>query len=176
VGTPSNVTLGPGQVYVAPLGTAEPTDASTALIAAYRDVGYTEGGTTFNYALTIENVTVDQELDPIARKVTSRDASVTFTMAEATGKNLALALNVGADATVSTGFEPPDPGTELRIMIVFQADTGARYLFRQCVQGGSISVQSAKAPAKRLIATTFSCEIPNGAKPFKIFPAADGTI
>jgi hypothetical protein len=175
VGTPSNVSIGPGEVFVAPIGTTMPTTATGSLDVAFRNVGYTDGGVTFNYGLTVEPTLVDQELEAIGQRTTGRTASITVPMAEATAKNLALALNVGADVA-SGAFEPPDLGDEVRVIIVFEAETGARYLFRQCLNAGSISISNAKAPAKRIIATEFRLEKPDGAKPFKIFPAADGTI
>lgn len=176
MGTASNVQLGPGKVSVAPLGSTMPTDATTALDAAFRDVGYTEGGTTLSYGITNEEVTVDQEIDPVKTATTGRSIRVRFAMAEATGKNLALALNNGANVTVSTGFEPVDANSEVHVIIVFDSDNGARYLFRQCLQAGTIEMTNAKAPAKKLIGVDFKVEKPSGAKPFKIFPAADGTI
>lgn len=175
MGTPSNVSLGPGEVWVADIGTTMPTDATTALDADFRNVGYTEGGIVFNYAITVSSVEVDQELEPIRQVTTAREASINVPMAEATAKNLALALNVGADVA-SGAFEPPDLGDEVRVILVFEAISGARYLFRQCIQAGSITLTNAKAPQKRIIATQFRLEKPDGAKPFKIFPAADGTI
>lgn len=175
MGTPSNVDLGPGVVSVAPIGSTMPVDATTALDAAFRDVGYTDGGVVFNYAITVEGVTVDQELEAIRQETTGRAASIVIPLAEATQKNLAMALNVGA--SVSSGpFEPPDLGAEVRIIIVFQAHSGARYLFRQCLNAGSMSLSNGKAPAKRIIATEFRLEKPDSAKPFKIFPSAGGLI
>lgn len=175
MGTPSNVDIGPGEIWVAPAGTTMPTDATTGLDADFRDVGYTDGGVTFNYGITVEGVTVDQELEAIRQETTSRNASITVPLAEATQKNLAMALNVGADVA-SGAFEPPDLGDEVRIIIVFEAASGARWLFRQCLNAGSISLTNAKAPAKRIIATEFRLEKPDGAKPFKIFPSAGGLI
>lgn len=174
-GTSSNVQLGPGKISVAAMGSTVPSDATTALDAAFRDVGYTDGGVTFGYTLTNEPVTVDQEFDPIAYKTTGRAAFVRFPMAEITVKNLGLALNAGASIS-NAAFEPPDPNTEVRVIIVFDADNGARWLFRQCFQAGSVELTAAKAPQKRIIGVDFRLEKPNGAKPFKVFPAADFTV
>lgn len=175
MGTPSNVDIGPGKVSAAPLGTTMPTDATTALNAAFRDVGYTDGGVTINYGITVEPITVDQELEPIRQATTGRAASIVIPLAEVTQKNLAMAVNLGADVA-SGAFEPPDLGAEVRIIIVFDAASGARYLFRQCLNAGSMSIANAKAPQKRIIATEFRLEKPDGAKPFKIFPNASGVI
>lgn len=175
MGTPSNVDLGPMDIWVAAFGSTMPVDATTALDAAFRNVGYTDGGVVFNYAITVEGVTVDQELEAIRQETTGRAVSVVIPMAEATQKNLAMALNVGADVA-SGAFEPPDLGDEVRIIIVGEAPSGARYLFRQCLNAGSMSLTNAKAPAKRIIGTEWRLEKPDGAKPFKIFPSAGGLI
>lgn len=174
-GTPSNVVLGAGVFSVAPLGSTMPTDATTALDAAFRDVGYTDGGVTIAYGITNEPIPVDQEFYPVAHKTTAISASVRVPMAEATVKNLALAMNAGANAT-NGAFEPPDPGSEVRVIGVLQTENGARWLFRQIFQSGSLEIRNAKAPEKKIITVEFRLEKPSGAKPFKVFPATDYTI
>jgi hypothetical protein len=171
MGTPGNVLIGPGDLYVAPIGTAEPASATAILNAAFRLVGYTEDGTTFNYEITTEDILVAEEFDPVMIATTGRTGSVAFQMAEATRQNLALALNAGADAATSGTLEPPDPGSEVRVMILLQTEEGARWLFRRCLQSGSIEIQRDKAPAKALLPVTFKLEKPSGAKPFIVWPS-----
>ena len=44
-GSPGNVDVGPGRLYYAALGTAEPTDCSTVLPSAnWKVLGYTAAG------------------------------------------------------------------------------------------------------------------------------------
>ena len=71
-GTPSNVDLGPGRLYVAPLGTAEPVNCSAALPSAWIPIGYTEDGTEFQFGVTREAVEVAEEVDPIGYEMTRR--------------------------------------------------------------------------------------------------------
>lgn len=184
-GTPTNVQLGPGRLYVAAIGTTEPASSSAALPSAWRAVGYTEDGNAFSTETTSEPVEVAEELDPVAYANTRRISRVAFTMAETTRRNLALAMNVGAnEANDATAFEPPDLGTEVRIMLVWDSDedptatptTNRRWLFRRGYQSGAIEVPHRKAPAKSLIAVTFNLEKPTGAKVFKAFPNAAGLI
>lgn len=59
--TATNVTTGKakvgGAIFCAPVGTALPTDATTALNAAFKDVGYaSEDGVTNNGEITSDNV------------------------------------------------------------------------------------------------------------------------
>lgn len=171
MGTSSNVLLGPGLLYVAPIGTAEPASATATRDAAYRAVGYTESGTTVRFEITTEDIPVAEEFDPVAIETTGRATSVAFSMAEATRQNLALALNVGANAANTGTLEPPDPGTELRIMLMLETDEGARWLFRRCLQSGTIEMQRNKAPQKALLPVTFKLEKPTGAKPFIVWPS-----
>lgn len=171
MGTSSNVLIGPGLLYVAPIGTAEPASATATLNAAFREVGYTDAGTTFRYELTNEPIEVAEEFDPVAYATTGRAASVAFAMAESTRANLALALNSGADAAATGTYEPPEPGDEVRVMILLQTEEGARWLFRRCLQADTVEIARQKAPQKALIPVTFRLEKPTGAAPFKVWPS-----
>lgn len=175
-GTTGNVELGPGRLYVAPLGTAEPASCSAVLPSAWRAVGYTEDGSAFSTALTQSEVDVAEEVDPILYVLTKRANTLVVTMAEMTRRNLALALGSGANAANdATAYEPPNPGAEVAVMGVWDSqDTpdanNERWLFRQMKSGGTITIPRRKAPAKATIAVTFSLEKPSGLAPFKVFP------
>lgn len=175
MGSPANISLGAGELFVAPLGTTEPIDAATALPVAWRSIGYTEDGSTFAYAVASSPVLVEEELEAVRHVTTGRSGSVAFAMAEATAQNLALAINNGAGAAPTT-VEPVAAGSELRVMLVHNAVSGARWVFRQCFQTGSLSVANKKAPAKKLLAVTFSLEKPATAQTFKVYPSAAGLI
>lgn len=178
-GTATNVSLGPGWLYVAAIGTTEPTSASAALPSAWRDVGYTEEGSTFSYEYENEGIEVAEELDAIRYVTTGRAGTLAFNMAEATRRNLALALNAGAAAANdATAIEPTAAGSEVRVMAVWDsgdatavaAGTSSRWLFRQCFQAGNIEIDRHKAPDKSLIPVEFRLEKPTGLQPFKVFP------
>lgn len=178
MGNPTNVVLGPGAVYVAPIGTTEPVNASAALPSAWRAIGYTEEGTTFSYGVKTADVEVAEEFDPVRVAMTGREITVEFEMAEVTRQNLALAMNAGANAANdATAIEPPTPGTEVRVMIVFQADeSNARWIFRQCFQMESVDSERKKAPDKATFPVKFRLEKPSGSAPFKVFPGSDGRV
>ncbi|HVM07194.1 MAG TPA: hypothetical protein VM345_01925 [Acidimicrobiales bacterium] len=168
------VEIGPGLLYVAPYGTPEPDDADDTLDAAFRAVGYTEDGSTFEYEITNEAIEVAEEFDPVKYATTGRRASITFQMAEITRQNLALAMNAGADAAETGDLEPPEPGEEERITIVWDsadADEPERWVLRKCLQAGTVSIRRQKSPNKTLIPVTFRLEKPTGQAPFVILGA-----
>jgi hypothetical protein len=81
---------GPG-IYIAPVGTAAPTDASTAPAAAWTTLGYlSEDGVTFGTSTNSENITPWQSRSPVRTIITSRELTVDFTMLEFSAQNVAL--------------------------------------------------------------------------------------
>jgi hypothetical protein len=182
-GTSTNVQTGPGRLYVAPIGTTEPVSSSAALPSAWIPIGYTEQGHEYVADITSEAIEVAEELDPIRYENTRRVSRVTFSMAEATKRRLAIALGSGAaTADDAVAYEPPDPGAELAVMLVWDSDedpttnTNVRWIYRQAKPSGSVTVAHGKAPAKALIPVTFNLEKPTGLKPIKVFPNASGHI
>ena len=176
-GNPDEVVLGAGTLYVAAIGTTEPASASAVLPSAWREIGWTEDGVTFNYEITTADIEVEEELDPVKVVTTGRKSEVAFQMAQLTRANLALALNKGAAGQTGTGsLAPPAPGSEVRVMIVLDTIDGARYIFRRCVQSGRISIARKKAPNKALIPVTFKLEKPAGLDPWSMLPNASSLV
>lgn len=171
-----DVLTGPGLLYAAPLGTTEPTDATTALPGAWREVGYTDEGSTFSYELNTEQVEVAETLDPIRQVNTSRTITIAFAMAEMSRRNLALALNAGANAANTGAYEPPELGTEVRVMLVWHGDGAQRWVLRKCFQTSNVEINRGKLPAKSLMTVVFGLEKPTGLAPFKVFPNASGQV
>lgn len=182
-GTPGNVDLGPGRLYYAPIGTAEPSNASTALPSAWLVVGYTEDGTEISTEITSEAIEVAEELDPIAYEQTKRMTKVAFQMAEATKRRLGLALGTGgAEVDNSGSFEFPDAGSVVDVMFVWDSEESAgannkRWLFRKCSPASTVTVARRKAPQKALLPAEFNCAKPDATtKAVKVFPDATGRI
>jgi hypothetical protein len=176
-GNPANLALGPGSLYIAVLGTAEPADLTTpwaTVSASWIQLGYTDEGSTFNYSVDSENVEVAEELDPIAVALTSRELSLSFSLAEITAANIKRALNGG---TIVSGagivtFEPPDLGEELRTMLGWESeDHTERWVYRKCLQVGGMEMGRAKGAAKATISCEFKLERPALAKSFKAIMA-----
>lgn len=171
-GNPKAVTLGPGKLFIAPLGSTEPADLTTAWPAAWVGVGYTEEGSSFSYEVSYEDVPVAEELDPIDSKPTGRNASVSFASAEVTAENLKRAMN-GGTITTGTGiktFEPPELGVETNVMLGFESEDGEeRWVWRQCKQTGTVEMARRKGATKTTIANSFKVFKPAaGGAPFKV--------
>lgn len=168
----------PGILRVAAVGTAEPTDSTSAWPTGWYALGYTAEGSAFNYNISVDNVDVAEELDVFARVTTGRDASVEFALAEMTYRNLMLAFNGGVVTVAEVGttgygavidFEPPDLGNETRVAIGWDSTSniGAsgtnplRFIFRQCLQGGSLGIENRKGTAKQTLSMNFQLEKPS---------------
>ena len=173
-GNPAALALGPGYLFAGPLGTTEPSDlvtAWTSVSAAWLALGYTETGSEFDYNLNTGEVLVAEELDPVAVATTGRSSTVVFNLSQLTVTNLKLAMNGGV---VTTGagiatIEPPDLGTEVRTMLGWEAeDHSERWIWRQCLQSGTMKIVRQKGNNNATIQTSFSLEKPSsGARLFK---------
>lgn len=167
------LSLGPGRLYVAPVGTAAPTDMQTALDPAWVPVGYTEEGSEFAYELTSEEVPVAEELDPLFYRTTGRSGTVSFAMAENTARTLSIAFNGGDVSTPGTDgsvvYTPPEPGEEERRSLLFESeDAEERWHWPQVFQGGSVSVARRKGAEKATLPVEMRVEKVSGKPPFSV--------
>jgi hypothetical protein len=181
---PKAITLGPGKMYVADAGTADPTVtfAANKIVvtpgAAFQDIGYTDNGSQITYSITSEPVRVAEELEDVAYKTTGRAGAIAFEMAEETVRNLTLAFNGGTVTTTGTGategwtYEPPALGSEKRrcLFWVSQDETMA-FFFRQVFQTGSVTIGRRPGAEKSTIPVEFSMEKPTGQTAFKAWGA-----
>lgn len=176
--------VGPGLLYVAPIGTTEPANtaalAAASLPSAWREVGYTEDGSVWKYETKSEDIEVAEELDPIMSVIVARTGSLEFKMKQASRRNLALALNVGAAAANDdTLLEPPDPEDMVRVMLLHvsnDAGNARGILFRQCFNTGGLEVDWSKAPKTPLLPVMFKLEKPTGETPWASYPNAAGVV
>jgi len=183
----ANVLTDPGYLWMAPLGTAEPTPTvagskfTDVIPAAWLPLGATTEGSTFSYSTTVEAIRVAEYFDPIKYSTTERNGSIAFNLANWTLSNYKRALNGGVAALTPTGttgteltsFEPPAPGAETRAMLLWEStDSTVRLLCRQVIQGGEVASAFQKAPSIAAIPCTFNLEIPaGGVQPFKFWGA-----
>lgn len=188
VATPTALLTDPGMLWGAVLGTADPTNTVAGSVftddpaVAYVPLGPTLEGSEFSYQTNVEAVKVAEFLDPIKYATTERSGSIAFALANVTASNYNRALNGGIAALTAisgTGatslfkVEPPAPGTEVRIMILWEStDKTVRLLVRQALQGGEIKTNFKKAPDLAGIPCTFNMEIPSGSSaPFTLWTA-----
>lgn len=171
MGNPNQISLGPGVLKVAPLGSSEPVDLASAWAAAWVDLGYTFEGSEFSNQLNTANVEVAEELYPLAVVPTGIVTQVKFIAAQVTARNLQLACNGGVITTGSgfVIFDPPAAGVPTRYMYGWQSDDAQeRWIFRQCLNGGTTSVARKKGADKAGIAFELNLEKPAGVQPFRV--------
>jgi hypothetical protein len=97
-GNSAEVLFGPGTLYAAPIGTTAPASASAALPTAWREIGWTDSGSSIDINYTNEGVMVEEEFYPVVYKTTKVECTASFSMKQVSRENLALALNLGANA------------------------------------------------------------------------------
>lgn len=189
----SRVEVGAGTLYVAPLGTVEPTAVTGAWPANWVALGYTDTGSTFSLQPSVQEVTVEEEYWPVREMITGYKGDLTFSLAETTAQNLLVAFNdgigsglnaaaTGTNPDGSVWVEPPDIGLESRVMLGWDSlpkgatagNSFARLIARQCLQTGAVKIDRAKGSKKAMYTCTFSLEKPTtGLQPVRmIFPAA----
>jgi hypothetical protein len=96
--------MGPASVYAGAMGviTAPPADASvnsTPAASAWSDMGGTNGGVTMTITPKFTALMLDQVVDTIDERLTSRTIQVTLTAGESLLSNLAMAMNTTIGAT-----------------------------------------------------------------------------
>lgn len=130
---PSEIIVAPsGTVFVAPLGTAEPTTEATALNAAFKPLGLIEpAGATFTDGTTKGYVDAWQRFQHVKTLILSKDTQVSFGLLQWNNATLRLAFG-GVVTQPTTGhfkFEPGDPadGADERCMILGWSDETSDY-------------------------------------------------
>jgi hypothetical protein len=153
------------------IGTAEPADLVSAMPNGWIGMGYTFEGHQFASALTLANVEVAEELDPLFVVPTTRVVSVKFISAELTARNLQRQQNGGL-ITAASGcyyFDPPAAGVPVMYMYAWQSDDGLeRRIYRQCINGGSGTTDRKKGADKAGLPFELICMKPAGLQPFRV--------
>lgn len=183
-GNPLAVRVGAGKLFAAPLLSIEPVDLATPWDDAWARVGYTEAGSTFTFGATFEDVMVAEELEAIRVLQTNRNIQIAFAAAELTATNMQRVFNGGTIQT-PTGlitFEPPPAGEFTEIMLGWESDDALeRWIFRKCIQTGSVGIPRQKA-AKAQLPMTFRALKPdnddhdNAVPSFKLIHDANYTV
>lgn len=164
-GNSDQVRTGPGQLLAAPYGTACPVHIVDLLTldAAWRDLGFTTGGSTLTYAQTKEGVVVAERLRPIRSQITGSTMTETFDLAQLNVENLRLATNSPSSAIVTstndTMFIWPKEGGSSRFSLLWVAeDLLEAQVLVKCFAGGTITIPRTKGVTPASIAIEFDIE------------------
>jgi len=114
--TPYNLVQGPSDLYIAPFGSAEPTDANATVNAGlpggvWIGVGGTDADVTMEIDVTIDDLKVDQLIDPVGGRVTDRQITLKTALREVTLANMTNAVNSMVTTTVNASYSTQDPIT-----------------------------------------------------------------
>lgn len=112
--TPYNLVQGPADLYIAPFGSVEPSDANATVAAGppggvWVGVGGTDADVTMEIDVTIEDLKVDQLIDPVGGRPTDRAITVKTALREVTLVNMAAAVNNMVTTTVSGSYSTQEP-------------------------------------------------------------------
>jgi hypothetical protein len=154
--TATNLILGPGTLYSGAFGAVEPADASvntTPAASAWTDMGATDGGVKLTIDQKFTELTVDQVVDSLGRRLTQREIMVDTNLAEPTLANLSVAMNGGTQATGS-GYATLDPlnvtsatqPTYVAVLLDGYAPAGfrRRVIIRKALNTSSVQTSYAK--------------------------------
>lgn len=133
-----NLNINAGIIRYAPLGTAAPTDLTTAWDAAWKKVGGTKAGSAFKYELKTQGLYIAESLDRSLTITTERNIMWGFEAAEETLAVWKLAMN-GATVTTIAGVvtvKPPSVNAvPVKSMIGWEsADGTVRIIIPQAMQ------------------------------------------
>ena len=178
----SEVMLGTGELYVAPEGTAFPTDPTTEPSGSdWTDIGYSESGWTLDYDKTFEDVMVAEEIDPIFTIKTAQEVRISGELAQVSLVNLKEAMGGGLITTSapSAGFtelNPPTTDSFLEKSLLLRVDAPDStlggtlkkrdVLVPRAVNVGAFSMTHAKAPQKVLVSVEYKVLKPGSGAQF----------
>lgn len=152
----TNLILGPATLYTAVFGATEPADTAvntTPVASTWTDAGGTDGGVKLTVDQSYTQLKVDQVVDRLGSRLTSRDFMVSTNLAEGTLANLSLALNGSTQAT-GAGFTNLEPlfatsatqPTYIAIILDGYAPAGFR---RRVIARKMLSIEKIESEYKR---------------------------
>ena len=104
MGDVANIVVGPGELFLAPVGTAPPDEEQNILNwAGWTNLGFTDGGLEVEYTPEAADHFVDQELGPVKTTLTAEQFVVRAPLAEATLQNLNKAISASTFSQVAAG-------------------------------------------------------------------------
>lgn len=193
VAVPRNaLAIGAGVLYSANAGTAIPANTVVgsvftdlwATAGAWVPIGITKSGHELTYAPKVEPIEAEEYFDPIQYVTSGRTSGVKFELMNVNLTNWKRMVNGGSGAVTTSGAGTtllstgilPAPGTEVRCMLGWEADTSdERWIAESCLQSGTLSVKRGKGTNVATFTAEFNFEIgPVSGRPFT--PYGAGTI
>jgi hypothetical protein len=113
-GTIEDITIGPGQIFVAPYGTPIPTLSGNATdFAAFKQPGFTDDGIEWDYTPTWKDIMVDELLGPAKKVLTGHKLIANTKFAETSLQNLGFAIGAStydgiSKLTIGSILFPPE--------------------------------------------------------------------
>jgi hypothetical protein len=146
------VVAGTGSVYVAPEGTAMPTDL-VAPIAPFEDIGYiSEDGVQFTFSREQEDINAWQSVEPVRVLVTNEPKTIAFDLLEFDKTSILLAFRGGTvtGAAPPYTYEPPAAGgSDVRALVIDGKDGALtfRFCFPRVSLSGDVAFQLIRTDA-----------------------------
>lgn len=148
---------GRAYMYLAPVGTTEPTDLSTPMASPWSPVGlFTGDSLSFSTEPQFEEVTSHQSDYPVRRFQTGDSATVSVDLQEWDEDNLVAVFGGGAVTEPSPGvfkYTAPTLGSRSEVAVTIEAIDGTkkyRWVFPRCLQIEGVDISLNKTQEARL--------------------------
>jgi hypothetical protein len=164
---------GPGYLYWAPLGSAEPAFSvigsvfTDAWVSPWVPLSPTMEGNELETGIDTDTATVAELLDPVKVVTTGRTTTLSFAVYNTTAQHYKRVMNGGTIATVSgagttllSSFVPVQAGLEVRGMLGFESsDNTERAFLYQALQVGAITERRRKGADYNIFPVQYRAEI-----------------
>ncbi|MDL4812819.1 phage tail tube protein [Actinomadura opuntiae] len=175
----TGLTLGPGFLFYAPLGSVLPDNTVTngkftdPWPEAWKPIGITKEGHEFSVEPDTDNVEVAEYLETLQYVTTGREIGMNFEIARITSSLMKVAMNGGTITSTGTGtdqlnqYTPPEIGEETRLMLGWESNYfNERLVIPKAFQQGNVTVARQKGADNATLPTEFRCERLQGEPPF----------
>lgn len=159
---PDEVIVAPfGHVYIAPSGTALPTDIEAALAGDWKDLGYlNEDGIQATFGLETTDIRAWQSETPIRRIVTARTGEIAVSLMEWSQDTVELAFGGGTWTDAGAGefsyVFPTADDSIAEFAVLFDVEDGLTHLmfcFNRATVSGDVATSFVRGAAALLPVT-----------------------
>jgi hypothetical protein len=147
-----------GSVYVAPVGTTQPTHEYDALNAAFKELGLiTPDGVTLRDGTTMEDIRSWQRFQPTRKTITEANTQLIFTLQQWNQQTVKLAFGGTVAYTSGPHFkltprQPSDGVDERCVVLEWQDDAHFSYriVIQKCTLGDVVETQLTRSGEAQL--------------------------